>query len=457
MMKKALFIVGFLVATNAQADDSFEYHGYMRSGIGSSRGGADQVCFKAPGASSMGGAVKFRLGNECETFLEAAFTKKHKRDDNSDKPMFSTNFRMAFVSNGDKEWESTSVSSSQNSEGEISNSADLTLALREAYVNAESLFGSTGLWAGKRFYARDDIHMIDFYFLSNAGPGFGFENTDLGIAKLHVAATRNTPSSDSDGPAQTNFDLRLTDIELAGGQLMFVYIYGTAGERGAASGQKKWQALSGQQASLIYKFDMLGGFLKTGLQYGVGLFGASGGESRLNDFGAAGAQAVAIDDNDAFDAAEKSSTLRFFAHQVSEFGKTLSNALLLYYQDAHFGGLKNATKEVPNVTEISAGLRPIYHATEKVSIALEYGVNSVQNAILVEKEGEQPEWKSAQLQKLTLAPQVALANNYWARPVIRVFFTQAMWNEDAKGKIAENVYGDETEGFSTGVQVEAWW
>lgn len=40
--------------------------------------------------------------------------------------------------------------------------------------------GST-LWAGKRFYQRHDVHMIDFYYWDISGPGAGLENVDLGF------------------------------------------------------------------------------------------------------------------------------------------------------------------------------------------------------------------------------------------------------------------------------------
>lgn len=43
--------------------------------------------------------------------------------------------------------------------------------------------GST-LWAGKRFYQRHDVHMIDFYYWDISGPGAGLENVDLGFGKL---------------------------------------------------------------------------------------------------------------------------------------------------------------------------------------------------------------------------------------------------------------------------------
>ncbi len=47
----------------------------------------------------------------------------------------------------------------------------------------EWLPGST-IWAGKRFYQRHDVHMIDFYYWDISGPGAGLENIDVGFGKL---------------------------------------------------------------------------------------------------------------------------------------------------------------------------------------------------------------------------------------------------------------------------------
>jgi maltoporin len=56
--------------------------------------------------------------------------------------------------------------------------------------------GST-IWAGKRFYQRHDVHMIDFYYWDISGPGAGLENIDLGFGKLSLAATRSSESGGS--------------------------------------------------------------------------------------------------------------------------------------------------------------------------------------------------------------------------------------------------------------------
>ena len=53
------------------------------------------------------------------------------------------------------------------------------LSFREAWAGYEMPSG-IHLWAGKRFYQRKDIHIMDFYYLNNSGTGFGVENIAAG-------------------------------------------------------------------------------------------------------------------------------------------------------------------------------------------------------------------------------------------------------------------------------------
>jgi maltoporin len=61
------------------------------------------------------------------------------------------------------------------------------------------------------------------------------------------------------------------------------------------------------------------------------------------------------------------------------------------------------------------------------------------------------------LYKLTLAPQVSLAGRFMSRPVLRAFVTYAHWGDDFVGQVGGNDYGAENDGFTFGVQMEAWW
>lgn len=140
-----------------------DFHGYARSGIGWTGSGGEQQCFQATGAQS-----KYRLGNECETYAELKLGQEVWKE--GDKSFyFDTNVAYSVAQQND--WEATDP------------------AFREANVQGKNLIdwlpGST-IWAGKRFYQRHDVHMIDFYYWDISGPGAGIENIDLGFGKLSL-------------------------------------------------------------------------------------------------------------------------------------------------------------------------------------------------------------------------------------------------------------------------------
>nr|VUD32297.1 maltoporin [Raoultella sp. NCTC 9187] len=134
----AVAVAAGVMSAQAMAVD---FHGYARSGIGWTGSGGEQQCFQATGAQS-----KYRLGNECETYAELKLGQEVWKE--GDKSFyFDTN--VAYSVSQQNDWESTSP------------------AFREANVQGKNLIdwlpGST-IWAGKRFYQRHDVHMIDFYY-----------------------------------------------------------------------------------------------------------------------------------------------------------------------------------------------------------------------------------------------------------------------------------------------------
>ena len=456
----ALLVGG--AAPSAFAQD-FEYHGYMRSGMGFSRGGTDQVCFRAPGTEGASG--KFRLGNECETYIEADFVKSTLLGKTKSEPSFNTNFRVAAVSQGHRDWEPTDTQVDSTSTAGPELSQAFTLSLREAYVQGVNVIGMAKPWVGKRFYRRHDIHILDYYTLDNSGPGAGFEDIGMGFANLHLALTRNIPAGTTDGPAQTNTDIRFSDIRVGAGKLETAIIYGTAGKRGHESGDEKWEPISGTQFAVFHTQDVLGGYNKVTFQYGTGIFGASGdvgtattapttsGGSNLSDFGGWGSQNIAKGADEQVDARKSSRTMRIAEELLAQFSKDLATNFVLLYQNADFGGLENAAGDkIPNKVETTLGVRPILAFSETTAVALEAGMTTVDNAIF-----DGADYKAATLIKLTLAPQITAGRGFWARPTLRLFATYASWNEDAKGGVGGDVYSGSTNGFSTGAQLEAWW
>lgn len=455
-----LFAVLLTAGPAAAQDSGFEYHGYLRSGIGASRGGTDQACFKATDAAS----AKFRLGNECETYLETEFVKATSVTKDTKGPGFKTHVRFAAVSGARQDWESTETNVFSNTKGQPQAHQEFTLALREAFVEGSKLLGETRPWAGKRFYRRQDIHILDYYIINNSGPGAGVEDIGVGFAKLHLALTRNSPRQADGGelPAQVNTDLRLSDIKVGFGSLEVLALQASVSGRGSSSGEKNFTQLAGTELGLVHSADVLGGFNRVTLQYGFGLFG---GDPRkrvnlLSSYGEGRNQAVVVGEKDpsnthlVADAVKDSKSLRVVEELVTHTGP-LATSWVALYQTTSFGDYKLVSgKQTPVKAELMLGTRPVLALSESTALALEYGYNHVKNAF-TDFNGT---FKDAALHKITLAPELTAGSDFWARPQVRLFATYAKWNADAKGEIGGgSVYAGDTSGFSTGAQVEAWW
>jgi maltoporin len=129
-------------------------------------------------------------------------------------------------------------------------------------------------------------------------------------------------------------------------------------------------------------------------------------------------------------------------HFTANLGDSFSIGPALIYQltDYASGG--------DQVHWASAGLRPIWHFNQYLSLAGEAGVDWVKD------EGAST---SDSLYKLTLAPQVSLGGRFMSRPVIRAFVTYAQWGDDFVGQVGGNDYIGENSGLTYGVQMEVWW
>lgn len=97
----------------------------------------------------------------------------------------------------------------------------------------------------------------------------------------------------------------------------------------------------------------------------------------------------------------------------------------------------------------SAGFRFIKYIYKHFNLALEYGVDYVDNQTINKQGG---------LQKVTFSPQIAWDYGYYTRPVIRPFVTYANWSKDLKGEIGGGLapFGDKTNGMTYGIAMEIW-
>ena len=402
-----------------------DFHGYARSGIGWTGSGGEQQCFQATGAQS-----KYRLGNECETYAELKLGQEVWKE--GDKSFyFDTN--VAYSVSQQNDWESTSP------------------AFREANVQGKNLIewlpGST-IWAGKRFYQRHDVHMIDFYYWDISGPGAGIENIDLGFGKLSLAATRSSESGGSGTFADRDkfgnrvydnivpndvFDVRLAGLETnPGGTLELGVDYGHTNipdDYSLQPGASK----DGWMLTAEHTQSMLKGFNKFVLQYATDSMTSSGkgvpqGGSINND----------------------GSMWRVLDHGAISLGDSWDLLYVGMYQDID--------RDNNNGTQWwTVGVRPMYKWTPIMSTLMEIGYDNVKSQRTSDRNSQY---------KVTLAQQWQAGDSIWSRPAIRVFATYAKWDEKWGYNDSGVAYNDtsaktfsrgDNDEWTFGAQMEIWW
>ena len=125
-----------------------QYPRYFRAGLGSSTDSrGPQSCYGLGGNT-----MRYRLGNECDTYGEFEYQKEMAKSANG--VSFVGHIMVAAYT------PSSAVS-------------DSDLSMSKMYVeakNIESLNGGTA-WIGKRYYMRPDIHMLDLQYINMNGTG----------------------------------------------------------------------------------------------------------------------------------------------------------------------------------------------------------------------------------------------------------------------------------------------
>ena len=501
-------------ALSAMAETTaFEYHGYARSGIGSSGKGGKQACFKAAGAP-----FKHRLGNECESFVEQKLAATLATDNGTE---FRLNTLLAYQTQQQNEWEDP---------GDDNNG----FALRELNIVARNIFPAlpgAQLWAGKRYYQRHDVHQLDWYYWSVSGPGAGLEKIDLGFSKLSLAWVRNevsvmkdtaitTTRTTYDGTTESTFkkvqplsdygkdqnytetrtdigktivpgnggptksepihtiswdeekittnvvDVRLGDIKLTDSiSLDFGLGYGK-GSPGNKIANKKFFDKDGFMgtAQLTFGFPM-GGFNKLVFQYATDAMTGPG-------LGQAG---VTSQTSKWFSGSKLARVINF--GQIPLIGRLDTTYVIAWSQLDYSEEAQTEMLSPDKLTWVTVGIRPQWKWSELTSTVLDFGWDKVTNGAdftVFENDKVHKEFADSQMFKVTLAQQFHPRFGAWVRPVLRVFVTYANWDElecpagavnckpntagidGDKGLITDN-FGKATDGITFGVQMEAWW
>ena len=397
----AVSLASLALPFTAQALD---FNGYVRSGVGESTASESQACFQLPGAAS-----KFRLGNECEQYAELGLRQNlFTMDDGS---VLSVEGMAALYN----EYDHTPKFTGDHG------FARLVQAYAE-WSNIAAL-NNGSLWAGRRFYKRNDIHISDFYYWNQSATGAGIENVEIGGLQYSYAFSRK------DSVFQENYTNR-HDFNVGGfdtnpdGELQFGVSYIADPDRGDSN--SGWSVTAQHE-----QIGFLGGSNTFAVQYGEG---PGTGLGYTGD--------VTLDES-----AKSWRVVEFFDWQVTpRFGGQFQ---VVYQKDKRQDG--------GDQDWISVGVRPVYALTEEFKLVAEVGHDQID-----------AEAGTRKLTKFTIAPTWSPAGpGFWARPEFRLYYTYAQWNDAAQeaanlmaagSALSETgAFGTAQHGSNFGVQVEYWW
>ena len=431
------------LALSSVAASAVDFHGYFRAGAQASTQGGEVYCL---GNGNIGHKVG-RLGDECDTYAELTLNQEVYNKANN---KWTLNTLVAYgTAEGNRDlqgdsWQGVGGDGPWNGQ---------RLSIRELWTGYQTDAGYQ-IWAGKRFYQRKDIHLLDLYYLNDSGYGAGIEGIDVGMGNLAFAVTKWA----NDGTSDYNRNVYKLDARWNGipvgplGNLDASVIYALPfiseqQEANAAGNARANRANSGALVTLDLNtavnsdsVNLMNHFV---VQYGTNGFGYIGqngnhaGDNYTPDLDDTGVRVI---DWGTLDAGN-------FGLGYSLIWAHVDNG-----DDHKAAGATWTTERSGWIYSIV--LRPEYKWTEFTRTTLELGYSSQKtNGWMA--PGEDPD-----VYKVTLAQQFTPGKGFWTRPAIRFYVSYIGGDEFANGWDVgyknKNKDGDEYQ-ITVGTQVEAWW
>ena len=433
------------LALSSVAASAVDFHGYFRAGAQASTQGGEVYCL---GNGNIGHKVG-RLGDECDTYAELTLNQEVYNKANN---KWTLNTLVAYgTAEGNRDlqgdsWQGVGGDGPWNGQ---------RLSIRELWTGYQTDAGYQ-IWAGKRFYQRKDIHLLDLYYLNNSGYGAGIEGIDVGMGNLAFAVTKWA----NDGTSDYNRNVYKLDARWNGipvgplGNLDASVIYALPfiseqQEANAAGNARANRANSGALVTLDLNtavnsdsVNLMNHFV---VQYGTNGFGYIGqngnhaGDNYTPDLDDTGVRVI---DWGTLDAGN-------FGLGYSLIWAHVDNG-----DDHHAAGAAWTTERSGWIYSIV--LRPEYKWTEFTRTTLELGYSAQKtNGNVADVKYEDPD-----VYKVTLAQQFTPGKGFWTRPAIRFYVSYIGGDEFAEGWAVgyknKNKDGDEYQ-ITVGTQVEAWW
>ena len=159
---RAAWVIAVALLAYAVPASAVDFGGYFRDSWGVNSKGGGQACYKV-----VGGDYKLRLGNECDNYGEWGLSQ------NLYKGKDGVEMSVGVMVDYDQ------------LNGFPTGSGNPGFQVQQNWVKMKfpQLNGAT-FWAGKQYYERENIDMIDFFYLNMSDTGIGFEDMDTGFGKL---------------------------------------------------------------------------------------------------------------------------------------------------------------------------------------------------------------------------------------------------------------------------------
>lgn len=439
---------------------SFDFHGYFRAGVGKSGNGAQGSWNK----TKVG-----RLGNESDLYSELEFgTEVYRMNDVS----FYIDSLVQLDSNGSNDGEDMRGFKDE----------DMNVSLRQFNLQVKGLIPGQKdavIWAGKRYYQRADIHVIDSKYINISGPGAGIEYLKAGPGTFSFAWFR-ADSNDVD----YRYDEVITDDE--GKEAYFDDVinvnYLDARYAGWAPWDGAWTQLQ-VAVAIPDEVDHEGTQKVWDKDTGSGSSGdtVTGiGDPRYENETSV---MVTAELSQSFSAGYNKTILQYFnkalAHNAIDIGGgwydswnrtedadgySIINTGEINITDdfsfthvLHYGYASDMTEHEDNHSIIRAVARAGYQLTTYTRLLAEVG------SYWEDVEYKDGTDKSQDGQKYTLAYAIAPAKGLMSRPELRVYASYIAVNGDDFSKDGDYylpaAYGTSTDDseWNFGIQAEAWW
>jgi maltoporin len=401
--------------------NSFEFHGYLRSGAGLNGRGGQMAAFQAPGAPA-----KYRLGNEADTYGEWIFVNNWLNADRAPgKAWFKTEVMLQ-----------TNTTNSDSFANFPNGTGNDQFHLREAFIRAGNLFQQqpdAKFWAGERYYRRQHIDIDDFFPLDMSGYGGGVEDLSIHVGRMavaYVAGARPDVTTQSGNYTKNNIDVRLYDLRSLVGRFGMWFNFATQ-KGGTTTTGTAIPTTSGFAGGIqLQHLEWHGGYNAISLQYGTG---------PASDFNSSVQYPTGF-----LGGGEK---LLITNHLLVQPNERFAIMPIFVYQRARDGVPTHGRSDW-----VSFGARPEVFFNKYVSLAFEGGFDYT-DAFNVTAGRRLNGW----VRKYSITPQLGAGRKFFSRPVLRGFFTYSDWSDDFRSFVGGPAYKTKTSGLSYGVQAETWW